>query len=106
MKQLIELLGAHAPNSLLTRDEPLLDHIDSDSDRSRRGSLAYARLRHPKLALLYGELDIAHITIMALEDAEYGLELLPRFLESGVSLKLGNRLCVADAPRQHLRPGR
>ena len=97
MKQLIELLGTHAPNSLLTRDEPLLDHINSDFDRSCRGSLAHTRLQHPQLTLLYGELDIAHITIMALEDAEYGLELLPRFFESGISLKLGNRLCVADA---------
>ena len=78
MQQLVELGGIDARHGLLARDEALVHHIDGDLEGRRGGALAHARLQHPQLALLDGELDIAHIAVMPLEDAEDALQLLAR----------------------------
>ena len=37
--------------------------------RGGGGALAHAGLEHPQLALLDGELDVAHVAVVVLEDA-------------------------------------
>jgi hypothetical protein len=52
------------------RDQPLFGHVDRDLQRRLRRPLARARLEHPELALLHGELDVLHVAIMRLQDVE------------------------------------
>ena len=97
MQELVELCGVDAAHGLLAGDEALLDHLDSDAQGGGGGALAHAGLEHPELALLDGELDIAHIAIVILERQEHALELLTCRLEARGSLEVGDGLGVADA---------
>ena len=97
VQELVELCGVDAAHGLLAGDEALLDHLDSDAQGGGGGALAHAGLEHPELALLDGELDIAHIAIVILERQEHALELLTCRLEARGSLEVGDGLGVADA---------
>ena len=97
VQELVELRGIDAAHGLLAGDQALLDHFDSDAQGGGGGALAHAGLEHPELALLDGELDIAHIAIMILERQEHALELLTCGLEARGGLEVGNGLGVADA---------
>ena len=76
VQELVELRGIDAAHGLLAGNEALLDHLDGDTQGGGGGALAHAGLEHPELALLDGELDIAHIAIVILERQEDALELL------------------------------
>lgn len=97
VQELVELRGVDAAHGLLTGDQALLDHLDGDAQRGSSGTLAYAGLEHPELALLDGELDIAHIAIVILERQEDTLELLTCGLEARGGLEVGDGLGIADA---------
>ena len=97
VQELVELRGIDAAHGLLAGDQALLDHFDSDAQGGGGGALAHAGLEHPELALLDGELDIAHIAIMILERQEHALELLTCGLEARGGLEVGDGLGVTDA---------
>ena len=54
-------------HGLVHLDQALVDHVDRDAERRLGGALADARLQHPQLAALDGELDVAHVAVVALE---------------------------------------
>ena len=96
VQELVELRGIDAAHGLLAGDQALLDHFDGDVQGGSGGALAHAGLEHPELALLDGELDIAHIAVMILERQEHALELLTCGLEARGSLEVGDGLGVTD----------
>ena len=97
VQELVELSGVDAAHGLLTGDEPLLDHLDGNTQSGGCGTLANAGLEHPELALLDGELDVAHVAVVILERQEDALELLACRLETRSALEVGDGLGVADA---------
>ena len=97
VQELVELRGVDAAHGLLTSDEAFLDHLDSDAQSGGCGTLAHAGLEHPELALLDGELDVAHVAVVILERQEDTLKLLTCGLEARGGLEIGNGLGVADA---------
>ena len=72
VQDLVEMLGRHAHHGFGPRDLPalLLGHLDGHAQRGRAGALADARLQHPELALLDGELGVAHVAVVLLEPSE------------------------------------
>ena len=97
VQELVELRGIDTVHSLLADDQALLDHFDGDAQSGGCGTFAHAGLEHPELALLDGELDIAHVAIVILERQEHALELLTCGLEARGGLEVGDGLGVADA---------
>ena len=97
VQELVELRGIDTAHGLFACDQAFLDHFDSDAQGGGGGALAHACLEHPELALLDGELDIAHIAVMILERQEHALELLTCGLEARGGLEVSDRLGVADA---------
>ena len=97
VQELVELRWVNAAHGFLAGDEALLNHLDGDTQGGGGGALAHASLEHPELALLDGELDIAHVAIVVLERQEHALELLARGLKTRSSLEIGDGLGVADA---------
>lgn len=97
VQELIELRRIDAAHGLLAGDEALLDHLDGDAQGGGGGSLAHAGLEHPELALLDGELDVAHVAIVILERQEHALELLACGLKPRSGLEIGDGLGVANA---------
>ena len=96
MQKLVELGGIDTGHGLLAGDQALLDHFDGDTQGGGGGALAHASLEHPELALLDGELNIAHIAVMVLERQEHALELFTSGLEARGGLEVGDGLGVAD----------
>ena len=96
VQELVELRGIDAAHSLIAGDQTLLDHLDGDAQGGGGSSLAHAGLEHPELALLDGELNVAHVAIVILERQEDALELLARGLKARGSLEVGDGLGVAD----------
>ena len=96
VKELVELRGIDAAHGLFAGDQAFLDHFDGDAQGGGGGTLAHAGLEHPELALLDGELDIAHIAVMILERQEHALELLTCGLEARGGLEVDDGLGVAD----------
>ena len=96
-----------AGDRLLARDQPLGRHVDGDLQRRLGGALAGARLQHPELAALDGELEVLHVAVVLLEpvgDRDEGREglrhqLLQRRLvgAGGDARRLGQVLRRADA---------
>ena len=86
-----------AAHGLLTGDKAFLDHLDSDAQSGGCGTLAHAGLEHPELALLDGELDVAHVAVVILKRQEDTLKLLTCGLEARGGLEVGDGLGVADA---------
>ena len=67
MQQLVERSGIDARDRLLLRDQPFLGHLDRDAQRGLGGALAGARLQHPELAALDGELEVLHVAVVLLQ---------------------------------------
>ena len=86
-------------SSLVMR--PLLLHLDGDVQRGGGGALAHAGLQHPELALLDGELDVAHVAEVVLQRHEHFLQLAAGLLQALHVLELGDGARVADA-RDHV----
>ena len=97
VQELVELRGVDAAQGLLTGDEALLDHLDSDAQGGGCGTLAYAGLEHPELTLLDSELDVAHVAVVILKRQEDALKLLTCGLEARGGLEVGDGLGVTDA---------
>lgn len=96
VQELVELRGIDAAHSLIAGDQTLLGHLDGDAQGGGGSSLAHAGLEHPELALLDGELNVAHVAIVILERQEHALELLTCGLKARRGLKVGDGLGVAD----------
>ena len=105
VQQLVELLGLDAHDGLLLGDEALLLHLDGDVQRGGGGALADTGLQHVQLALLDGELDVAHIAEVVLEDDEDLLELLAGLFKALDVLQLGDGAGVADTGHDVLALG-
>ena len=105
VQELVELRGIDAAHGLLTGDEAFLDHLNSDAQSGGCSTLAHAGLEHPELALLDGELDVAHIAVVILERQEDTLKLLTCGLEARGGLEVGDGLGVADAGNDVLALG-
>ena len=97
VQELVELRGVDTAHGLLAGDEALLDHLDGNAQGGGGGTLAHTGLEHPELALLDGELDIAHIAVVVLERQEHALEFLTSGLKTRGGLEVGDGLGVADA---------
>ena len=76
MEQLVDLGGLDALDRLVLGDEGFRDHVDGDLDGRLGGALRGARLQHPELALLDGELEVLDVAVVLLEALGVGLELL------------------------------
>ena len=70
-------------------------HVDRHLQGGRAGALAHPGLEHPELALLDGELGVAHVRVVRLEPGE-DLEQLGVDLGE-LLLELRDGLGVADA---------
>jgi hypothetical protein len=75
MQKLIEGRRIDAVHSLVLRDQPFARQLDGDAQGRLRGALAVARLQHPELLLLDGELHVLHVAVMPLENAVDAHEL-------------------------------
>jgi hypothetical protein len=72
-------LGAGDTLDCLVRADPaLVDELDGDPERGRRGALADPGLEHPQLAALDGELDVAQVAVVLLQLGHDAGELLVR----------------------------
>ena len=54
-------------DGLLLGDRPLVDHVDGDLHRGRRGPLRVARLEHVQAAALDRELEVLDVAVVRLE---------------------------------------
>ncbi len=79
MEELFHLGGVNAHHRLFLGDQPLLHHIHGDLHRRLGGPLASARLEHPQLSSLDGELHVLHIAIVMLQKLTDADELLVSF---------------------------
>ena len=75
MQELVERKRVDARHRVLRRDQPFIGHVDGDLQRGLGGALAVARLEHPELAALDGELHVLHVAVMLLEHVADAAEL-------------------------------
>ena len=75
-KKIVELVGLHAENGFLFRDQLLVHHVDGDMYRCQPGALGVARLQHVQLAVLNREFKILHVAIMLFHLRGQCLQLL------------------------------
>src|SRR3974390_1193910 len=80
MQQLVERNRIDAQDRFFLRDEFFGGKFDRDAQRGFRRALAVARLQHPQLALLDGELEVLHVAVVP-------LELLVDARELGIGLR-------------------
>ena len=105
VQQLIERGGIDAGDRLRLVDQAFRDHVDGDLERRLGGALAGARLQHPELAALDGELDVLHVAVVRSQrrdvtsSAKRPASRLQRrqLCASLVARRLGDRLRRADA---------
>ena len=90
MQQLIELLRVYALYSFFLGDKAFLLHLDCDVQSCSSSTLTNTGLKHPKLTLFNGELDVAHIAEMVFEDGEYLFELTTSLFKARSFLELCN----------------
>ena len=64
-EQLDDLGGVDPLERLLARQDALVDHVDRDLHRGRRGPLAGSGLEHVELAALDRELEVLHVAVVA-----------------------------------------
>ena len=78
MEDLLEVLAGDPAQRLFTGelDGPLGHHVDGHAQGGLAGALAHPGLQHPELALVDGELGVAHVPVVVLEPGEDGQELL------------------------------
>ena len=94
--------GVHALHGLGARDALLVREVDRDADRRLRGALGVARLQHPQLAALDGELDVLHVAVVLLERRAGARELLPHLrhrLRPASAMRLRRCACRRRRPR-------
>ena len=79
VQHLVEVFGGDAHERLVLGDLPTrralaraLGHLDCHAQRSSAGALTHAGLQHPELALIDGELGVAHVLVVPLEPVEDG----------------------------------
>ena len=82
----------------------LLGHVDGHAQRGGAGALADAGLEHPELALLDGELRVAHVAVVLLEPGEDRQQLARGSSGTALAARRGPRCCGCRPPRP--RPGR
>ena len=101
MQHLVQVFAGDAQEGFLTADlpAPLPRHVDRHAQRRPAGPLAHPGLQHPQLALLDGELGVAHVPVVGLELAEYAHQLLEDPGETVTQRRQGQR--VAD-PGHHV----
>ena len=115
--QLHELRPRHPPQRLVEVDQALVDELGGDPERRGGGALPDPGLQHPQLAALDGELDVAQVPVVALEQGHDLEQLVVGALVD--PLQIGQRHGVADpghhvlalgvlqvVPVDALRPGR
>ncbi len=90
-------LGPGEPDGRLGR------HVDGHLEGGPSGALAHPGLEHPELALLDGELGVAHVAVVPLEPFEDREQLLVDLGERGLEGR--QRLGVADAGHDVLALG-
>ncbi len=78
VQELVELPGIDTRDRLLARDEALVDHLGSDSKRSRRRALPGTGLQEVERPFLHRELDVLQVAVVALEAVERVDQLLER----------------------------
>ncbi len=93
--QLGELVPGDPHQGLLLGDDALVDEVDGDAEGGLGGALADPGLQHPQVALLDGELDVAHVAVVALEARHDVEQLVVALLVDGLEVGQGER--VADA---------
>ncbi len=101
VEDLVEVVGRHPLDGLGVgeADGRVVGHRDGEAQGGRAGALAHPGLEHPELALLDGELGVAHVPVVLLEGGEDLLELA---VQLGPPLAhLVQRLCGAYA-RHHV----
>ena len=85
-------------------DQAFVHHIDREAHGGEAGALAVARLQHPELALLDGELDVLHVVVVLLEHLADLVELLVDLGHVLAESRRSSWACGCRPPR--LRPGR
>ncbi len=105
MEDLVEVVGGDPSQRLLLGqlDGLLPDHVDGHLEGGPPGALAHPGLQHPQLALLDGELGVAHVPVVRLQAVEDGEQLLVDLGE--LVLQRRQRLGVADAGHHVLALG-
>ena len=87
----VDVLGRHPLHGLGAGDAPLVRQRDGDAHGRLRRALGVARLQHPQLAALDGELDVLHVAAVALERRAHAHQLAPharhRLREGGDPLR-------------------
>ena len=64
MQQLVKGIWIDAQQRLISRDQPLLGHLDRHAQRRLSSALATSCLQHVQLVLLDGEFQILHVCVM------------------------------------------
>ena len=105
VEDLLEVLTGDAAQGLLAGqlDGPLGHHVDSHAQCCPTGALAHPGLQHPQLALVDGELGVAHVPVVVLETGEDSQELLVDLRECISQRRQG--LGIADASHDILALG-
>src|SRR5205809_731971 len=67
MEKLVQLIRLHAEDRLVLADSALVYEVDSDFDHGARSAFAASGLEEPEAALLNGELDVLHVSVVLLE---------------------------------------
>ena len=92
-------------SSLVMR--PSCSMLDGDAERGGGGALADAGLEHPQLALLDGELDVAHVAVVVLQHVEDVLAARrSRPLPDLDVFEVGDGAACCGCRRRRPRPGR
>ena len=76
VQQGVYRVGVYLEQRLFLGAEALVHHVDGDLEGGLGGALAVAGLEHVELALLYGELHVLHVLVVALEVLRDGGELV------------------------------
>ena len=93
--QLRQLVPGHPLQRLVLTDEAGVEHVDGDPEGRSRSALADAGLEHEELAVLDGELDVAHVAVVRLELLHDRDQVVVALLVD--ALHVGQRQRVADA---------
>ncbi len=96
VQKLIELSRVNARDSLVARNKTLIDHLDGNLECSSCRALTHTSLKHPQLALLNSELNVAHIAVMILERNKDLLKFASSTLQAFSVLKVGDGLGITN----------
>ncbi len=101
MENLIEVLGADPRHRLLPADlpAPLRRHLDRHLQGGPSGALSHPGLQHPELALVDGELGVAHIPVVGFQTGKDVGEL---FVDPGKPILQGGQGQGVSDPRHHV----